>query len=89
MDVTGWRYFELIESEGARFADYSWPYRDSYDLYNGQVDYKPSGGPVLHGAGLYSIYKARVDYAQIAQLNLWVNNLPTVTTTTTGAPLGP
>ena len=76
VDFMGWRYFELIESEGARFADYSWPYRDSYDLYNGQVDYKPSGGPVLHGAGLYSIYQSRLDYTQVAQLNLWINNLP-------------
>ena len=75
-DFTGWRYIELIESEGARFAAYSWPYRDSYDLYNGQVDYKPPGGPVLHGAGLYSIYKARVDYTQIEQLNIWINNVP-------------
>lgn len=76
VDFKGWRYFELIESEGARFADYAWPYRDSYDLYNGQVDYKPPGGPVLHGAGLYSIYKARVDYTQLEQLNIWINNLP-------------
>lgn len=76
VDFTGWRYFELIEADGGRFADYVWPYRDSYDLYNGQVDYKPRGGPVLHGAGLYSIYKARVDYTQIARLNVWINNLP-------------
>ena len=76
VDFTGWRCFELIEPEGGRHAMYAWPYRDRYDLYNGQVDYKPAGGPVLHGAGLYSIYKARVDYRQIEQLNIWINNLP-------------
>ncbi len=26
VDFTGWRYVELIEPEGARHADYSWPY---------------------------------------------------------------
>jgi len=26
VDFTGWRYFELIEPEGERFADYRWPY---------------------------------------------------------------
>lgn len=53
VDFTGWRYFELIEPEGERYADYSWPY----------------GGP-------YSIYRERVDYNQIGQLTLWLNNLP-------------
>ncbi len=76
VDFKGWKYFDLIESEGARFADFSWPYRDSYDLYNGQVAYKPPGGPVLHGDGLYSLYKAKVDYTQIERFNVWINNLP-------------
>ena len=53
VDFTGWRYFELIESEGERYANYTWPY-----------------------GGAYSIYRERVDYKQVAQLNVWINNLP-------------
>jgi hypothetical protein len=33
VDFTGWRYFELIEPEGKRHADYSWPYGDIYSMY--------------------------------------------------------
>ncbi len=53
VDFKGWRYFELVESEGERHADYVWPY-----------------------GGLYDIYRERVDYKQIEQLTVWVNNLP-------------
>ncbi|MFH1008515.1 MAG: hypothetical protein V1800_13600 [Candidatus Latescibacterota bacterium] len=39
-DFVGWRYFELIEPEGKRSADYGWPYADSaYHLYRECVDY--------------------------------------------------
>jgi len=58
VDFTGWRYFELIEPEGERYANYSWPY----------------GGP-------YEIYRENVDYRQIAEFNLWINNLPARGTT--------
>lgn len=33
IDFTGWRYFELIEPEGARHADYQWPYGGLYAIY--------------------------------------------------------
>lgn len=39
VDFTGWRYFELVESEGARHADYAWPYGDIYRIYRERVDY--------------------------------------------------
>lgn len=33
IDFTGWRYVELIEPEGRRWADYQWPYGDLYSIY--------------------------------------------------------
>jgi len=34
VDFTGWRYFELIEPEGQRVEDYSWPYGgNAYAIY--------------------------------------------------------
>jgi hypothetical protein len=39
VDFTGWRYVELIESEGERHADYGWPYGGIYAIYRERVDY--------------------------------------------------
>jgi len=40
VDFTGWRYFELIEMEGARIADYVWPYgKSNYGVYRETVNY--------------------------------------------------
>ncbi len=39
VDFTGWRYFELIETEGGRYADYAWPYGDAYAIYRERVQY--------------------------------------------------
>ena len=39
VDFTGWRYFELIEPEGERYADYAWPYGGPYAIYRERVDY--------------------------------------------------
>lgn len=33
IDFSGWRYFELIELEGERYADYAWPYGGAYAMY--------------------------------------------------------
>jgi hypothetical protein len=38
VDFTGWRYFELIEPEGERWAGYSWPYGDPYSIYRESID---------------------------------------------------
>ena len=38
VDFTGWRYFELIEPEGERYADYAWPYGNPYSIYRERVD---------------------------------------------------
>ncbi len=53
VDFKGWRYFELIEPEGERYANYSWPYGNDY-----------------------AIYREKIDYKQIEQFNVWINNLP-------------
>jgi len=39
VDFTGWRYVELVEPEGARHADYGWPYGNAYALYREGVLY--------------------------------------------------
>jgi len=39
VDFTGWRYFELIEPEGERYAQYSWPYGSAYSIYRESVNY--------------------------------------------------
>ena len=39
LDFNGWRYFELIEMEGARIEQYAWPYGGSYAVYRELVDY--------------------------------------------------
>ncbi len=37
VDFTGWRYFELVEPEGARYAEYSWPYGGIYSMYRESI----------------------------------------------------
>lgn len=39
IDFTGWRYFELIEPEGAQYADYQWPYGGIYSIYRESVNF--------------------------------------------------
>jgi hypothetical protein len=39
VDFTGWRYFQLIEPEGERFARYSWPYGNPYAIYRESTDH--------------------------------------------------
>lgn len=39
VDFTGWRYFELIEPEGERYAQYSWSYGGAYAIYRESVSH--------------------------------------------------
>ncbi len=75
LDFTGWRYFELIEPEGERFADYSWPYNrpeaDWNNTWNEEEGQKPHW---IWGA--YFIYRENVNFGKVEQLSLWYNNLP-------------
>ncbi len=38
IDFTGWRYFELVEPEAARWSDYLWPYDNPLAVYREAVD---------------------------------------------------
>jgi len=39
VDFAGWRYFELIEPEGERHANYQWSYGDIYSIYREAVNF--------------------------------------------------
>ena len=39
LDFTGWRYFELVEFEGARIEEQVWPYGGAYAVYRERVDF--------------------------------------------------
>jgi hypothetical protein len=39
VDFVGWRYFELIESNAERYADFQWPYGDIYSIYRESVEF--------------------------------------------------
>jgi len=40
VDFTGWRYFELVEPEGERWQQFTWPYGNSYAIFREHVDYR-------------------------------------------------
>jgi hypothetical protein len=39
VDFSGWRYVELVEPEGARHAEYAWPYGGAYAMYREGVHF--------------------------------------------------
>lgn len=39
VDFNGWRYFELVEPESRRWAQYKWPYGDPYSIYRESVSF--------------------------------------------------
>ena len=44
VDFTGWKYFELIETEGERVDEYAWPYsKNVYHIYRQNVDFGKVG----------------------------------------------
>ena len=44
VDFEGWRYFELVEFEGRRCGDYTWPYsHDLYAIFRESVNYGSVG----------------------------------------------
>jgi hypothetical protein len=40
VNFCGWRYVELIEPEGERYAEHAWPYGDAYAIYRESVNYE-------------------------------------------------
>lgn len=66
LDFEGWRYVELVEPESARLGEFGWPYSRRHADWKGEVPF----GEVLHDFILW------VNYGEIAELNLWLNNVP-------------
>jgi len=66
LDFQGWRYVELVEPESARLGEFGWPYSKRHADWKGEVPF----GEVLHDYILW------VNYGEIAELNLWLNNVP-------------
>ncbi len=67
LDFEGWRYVALVEPESARLGEFGWPYSKRHHDWTGEVPF----GEVLHDYILW------VNYGEIAELNLWLNNVPT------------
>ncbi len=40
VDFTGWKYFELLEMESDRYAQYRWPYGNAYSIYRENVKFE-------------------------------------------------
>lgn len=82
LDFTGWRYFELIEPEGERFADFFWPYNRPEAQWNDT--WNETEGQKPHWIwGAYHIYRENVNFGKVEQLSLWYNNLPSGKAVTT------
>ncbi len=74
IDFTGWRYFELIEPEAERYADYSWPYRNPHLEWGTTTE---DADAAMHWvSGAYHIYRESVDYSHLESLSLWLNDVP-------------
>ena len=77
VDFTGWRYFELIEPEGERYALNSQLEKNrdgNFELSKPEgeryADYQWPYGDI------YSIYRNSVQFDSVDTLGLWYNNLP-------------
>jgi len=68
VDFSGWRYFDLIESEGRTIANYEWPYSSRFE------DWETKPGPVLNS--VYPTYITPLNYGHIEAVSVWYNNLP-------------
>jgi hypothetical protein len=76
IDFTGWRYVELIESEGDRYRNYRWPYEQPDSAWSPPPG-DEEGTEALHWyMGGYHIYRERVHYDQVECLGLYLNNIP-------------
>ncbi len=64
IDFTGWKYFELVEIESARFTDYIWPGSEIIP------DTK------IKDLFVYKSYLHSVQFDKVDKLQLWYNNVP-------------
>jgi hypothetical protein len=63
VNFTGWRYFELVETESKRFSDYLW---------ETHVETRE----IPEGFNVYNSYRGTVRMNSVDKLQVWYNNLP-------------
>ena len=76
IDFRGWRYFELIEPEGARSEDYGWPYAGNvYAMYRELVNYSQVGSFGLWYANLPAGREVTCYLSPVKALSVKANTL--------------
>lgn len=68
LDFTGWRHIELIESADYEIEEFEWPYSRP------RSDWEKDLGAAMSFA--YPMYHAHLDYAQVGEVRIALNNLP-------------
>jgi hypothetical protein len=68
LDFKGWRYIELIDTEDYAIEQYEWPYSRP------RSDWETNLASAMGFA--YPVYHAHLDYGQIGQLLIGVNDVP-------------
>lgn len=68
LDFTGWRYVELIDTEDYAIERYEWPYSRP------RSEWESNLASAMGFA--YPVYHAHLNYGQIGELHLALNNLP-------------
>ncbi len=68
LDFTGWRYVELIDTEDYRIEQYEWPYSRP------RSEWEDNLASAMGFA--YPVYHAHLNYGQIGELHLALNDLP-------------
>lgn len=68
LDFTGWRYVELIDTEDYAIERYEWPYSRP------RIDWQNNLASAMSFA--YPVYHAHLNYGQIGELHLVLNDLP-------------
>lgn len=64
IDFTGWKYFELVETESERFSDYSWP---GAEILSEEM---------VKDLFVYKSYMHTIQFSKVHKIQLWYNNLP-------------
>ncbi len=68
VDFKGWRYFEFVEPDSDRLADYGWPYSSP------RFDWEAKKKRLM--SSVYPLFINWTDYSRVRFLNLWFSNLP-------------
>jgi hypothetical protein len=68
LDFTGWRYVELLDTADYEIEDFEWPYSKP------RADWEKDLASAMGFA--YPMYHAHLNYAQIGELRITMNNLP-------------